>query len=117
MRVDRIKKGSAVFDTKGQSCRFYILVRGTAAVLAQSTQEEPKPTRRRSRARSSADMVDPEAAKDAIWKGELGEFVECGGPGSCFGAESLDALKNGRALDTARTSLLCRVHLFVFRSY
>ena len=97
VRVDRVKKGSAVFDTKGKAVRFYILVRGTAAVLAQSTQEEVKPTRRRSRARSSADMVDPEAAKDAIWKGELGEFVECGGPGSCFGAESLDALKNGRA--------------------
>ena len=42
-------------------------------------------------------MVDPEAAKDAIWKGELGEFVECGGPGSCFGAESWTRLKNGRA--------------------
>ena len=49
VRVDRIKKGSAVFDTKGKAVRFYILVRGTAAVLAQSTQEEVKPTRRRSR--------------------------------------------------------------------
>lgn len=92
IRVDRVKKGCAVFDTKAKALRFYVLVRGTAAVLAKSDRdEEPTKTRRR-----SLETLDPETSKGALWKGELGDFVECSTPGDCLGAESLDALRNGR---------------------